>query len=56
MRKTFQCLFLVFLFGVVGLATAGTVDLTPGEDGVYTIQESAVYLISAVGSTGVTKE
>ena len=60
MRKTFQRLLLLFLFGVVGLATAGTessfVDLTTVEDGVYTIQDSAVYLIRAAGSPGVTKE
>lgn len=60
MRKTFQRLFLLFLLCAINFAAAGTVtsidDLTPGEDGVYTIQESAVYLISAAGSTGVTKE
>ena len=60
MPKTFQHLFLLFLLCAVNFAAAGTVtsidDLKPGKDGVYTIQESAVYLISAAGSTGVTKE
>ena len=60
MRKTFQRFFLVFLFGAVGFATAGTVksitDLKPGADGTYTLVSGYVYLISAAGETGVTKE
>ena len=62
MLEGFRRLFSLFSVCIVGggLALAGTVTsidaLTPGEDGVYTIQESAVYLISAADLTGVTKE
>ena len=60
MRKVLQCCFLWLLLCVAGLSVAETVrpieDLTRGDDGSYTLETDYVYLISAAGETGVTKE
>ena len=60
MRKVLQCCFLWLLLGVAGLSVAEPVrpieDLTRGDDGTYTLETGYVYLISAAGETGVTKE
>lgn len=60
MRKVLQCCFSWILLGVAGLSVAEPVrpieDLTRGDDGTYTLETGYVYLISAAGETGVTKE
>ncbi|MGN0856643.1 MAG: hypothetical protein ACI4QJ_04505 [Candidatus Spyradenecus sp.] len=60
MRKVLQCCFSWLLLGVAGLSVAEPVrpieDLTRGDDGTYTLETDYVYLISAAGETGVTKE
>ncbi len=54
MRNTFQRLFLLFLPFVAGLSVAGTV--TTLDEGTHTLKTGSVYLMSAAGATGVTRE
>ena len=54
MRNTFQRLFLLFLPFVAGLSVAGTV--TTLDEGTHTLETGSVYLMSAAGATGVTRE